>query len=107
MPLPRRLDIHWSIVEVRTSRDQRPCIIVESGAGETVFVAPLSSQLDLYDRSRHFLIESSDPDFPATGLRKSCFVLGDFLRDIPASSVGKLIGRLEGDLALRFVEWIG
>jgi hypothetical protein len=52
------------------------------------------------------MIEANHPDFPATGLAKSCYVLGDYLGTVERRQLLKRRGKLQGDLAKAFEEWI-
>lgn len=69
--------------------------------------AALSSKMDLYRASEHFLIRQDDPDFPATGLETDSYVLGAPLFHADAGRVIAVQGALTGRLAQRFLDWIG
>ena len=104
--------IYRARVQFKNCEDARPWIIL-SFAEESeaiphdllVLAAPLSSQLDLFDGRRHLLVEKSCADFPATGLLRSSYVIGDFAKTIPVAAIEKKFGELTGDLLLRFKAW--
>ena len=66
----------------------------------------LVSSSELYRPGLHFLIPKEHPNFPATGLTKTSFVLGGQIRDLPIEELDERLGRLEGELAKEFDKWI-
>ena len=107
MPDVSPLDLFRTIVRLRASGDQRPCIVLSEPRNGRVLLAPLSSALDLYSPTLHFLIRDDHPDFKATGLTKTSYVIGNELRDSPVELLGDHLGRFEGELAGEFKKWIG
>ena len=69
-------------------------------------VLPISSKLDLYRADQHFLIRDDHPDFPATGLRVTSYIVGSTVIDVPSSDVIRKLGALTGGLADEFARWI-
>lgn len=75
--------------------------------GTTLRLAALSSKMDLYRHGEHFLIREDDPDFAATGLETTSYVLGAPLFRADTSRVLAVKGELTGGLARAFTDWIG
>jgi len=68
---------------------------------------PLSSALDLYDHTNHFLISEEEGNFKETGLKKTCYANGMEIHKTSVSALQKRIGSLKGNLARQFTDWIG
>lgn len=100
-------DLYIVQIHLRLSTDKRPCVIVEPPIGNRVKIAVISSAMDLYNRTTDLLIDSNHPDFPATGLTRTCYITGNFV-EAPISRLSKnAIGRLEGDFEVQFDKWFG
>ena len=69
------LDVVLAKVRVGESDDYRPCIVVSTEPARFVTLALCSSQLDLYRAGVDFLIRDYDPDFAATGLKRTSYVI--------------------------------
>ncbi len=70
-------------------------------------VALVSGQLDLYDRTMHFMIEKDHPDFRHTGLKKTCYVAGDMILEVAVAKLLYKRGEFREELADEFKRWIG
>lgn len=103
---PARLDVFLARLPLGYSNDIRPCVVLSIDPHKDVAVVAISSS-DLYRHGFDFLIPSDAPDFAATGLKKSSFVIGDAFRTIPLQSLSRRKGRLVGKLALDFEKWLG
>jgi len=79
--------------------DRRPWIIVEAPTSGRAGCFPISGQ-DY--QGTHFFISSNDPDFPATGLKKSCYIHDDQIIHIPVNLFIKWRGYLQGALLASF-----
>lgn len=101
------LDVVLAKVRVGESDDYRPCIVVATEAAPFVTLALCSSQLDLYSAGVDFLIRDDDPDFAATGLNRTSYVIDRRFVRVDAKVARKTYGCLEGALAERFKEWAG
>src|SRR5947207_14566041 len=75
MSLPNQFDIYLAKPRLRHSSDLRPVIVIEASQRGIVDVLPILSAFDLYDSSRHFLIQNVHPNFSATGLSRMSFLL--------------------------------
>ena len=104
---PRPYEVFLIRATFGFSTDPRPCVILEEPQANLVKVALISSALDLHKPHLDFLIEESDWDFPATGLKRTSFVSGATFDEHSVSDLIKWLGRLEGSLKTRFVEWFG
>jgi hypothetical protein len=105
---PAALEI-WLVARhpVGESEDVRPCVVLSLLTNGKFEVASISAALDLRGASwQHFAIPSEHPDFPATGLTKSCYVLGYSLGTVRPSQLIKRKGKLQGQLAKAFQDWI-
>lgn len=108
-----RFDIFRASVQFGKSTDPRPCIVLREPAPDpdaldspVVLLAPISSQMDLYVPSQHFLIDERDDDFRATGLRRRSYIIATVPVFAPVSRLGKRLGALQGDLLARFMSWL-
>ena len=105
---PAPLEI-WQVVgfPVGNSVDVRPCVVLSVLPDGDINVAPLSANLALRGPSwKHFGIDSEHPDFPATGLTKSCYVLTDYMGPVERRQLMKRRGKLQGEIARAFAKWI-
>ena len=105
---PQQYEV-WQVkaLAVAECEDARPCIVIEVLSSGDVQVAPLSAQFDLYrGPSVHFRIDESHKCFTATGLKKSCYVLGDCLGTVSQDQLLKKRGVLQGALLDGFVKWL-
>jgi len=93
-------------LQVGRSGDKRPCIVVELRGDSHVVLAPCSSQFDMFDQTCHCQFPDWHSDFPATGFLRSSYAIDDFV-ERPRDDVVKPLGRLEGELASRFLDWAG
>ncbi|MCY3017747.1 MAG: type II toxin-antitoxin system PemK/MazF family toxin [Planctomycetota bacterium] len=100
------LEIHLARLRVRRCQDLRPCVVVAVLPANRVLVAPISSS-DLYRPPQDFMLDSASSEFGDTGLDRSSFVLGDEWAEIDAGRLEDYLGRLTGDLAQAFLEWLG
>ena len=82
--------------------DRRPWLIVDRRENETYGCFPIASQH--YD-DHHFSLNREHPNFAATGLSKSCFVLDERIFEIPAGCFQRHRGRLTGDLLADFCKY--
>lgn len=105
---PQPNEIYWVTLRWRDCEDRRPCVVLDPPdlAGK-VTVALVSGQMDLYKgKPFHFLIRKDDPDFGATGLGGTSYVAGDELDEVDVGALEGEPGRLEGELAAAFRDWI-
>ncbi len=100
-------DIYWAEVVLENSHDERPVLIlspqwyIEAQPDDDLLIAPVSGQMDLLDRQRHFLIEENDPEFPDTHLKKSSYVAFDYVMLVRREFIHARIGYLEDSLRNR------
>ena len=103
----RPLDVVVAVnLQVGRSGDRRPCIVVELRGESDMVLAPCSSQFDMFDPTCHCELPDWHSDFAATGLLRSSYAIDDFV-ERPRSDVVRVLGRLEGELASRFLDWAG
>ncbi len=101
------LDVVLAPVKVGWSADPRPCIVVRVATRQLLLAVPCSSQFDLYRPGTDFLIPDHHPDFKATGLSRSSYVIGGRVFRLDAGAIMKTYGRLSGELAEGFRRWAG
>ena len=99
-------------IPFRQSVDVRPWVVIgdpvpDPSSPERVLVtlAPVSSQCDLQPLE-HFPIDASSPDFGATGLRRSSYVVPYPVR-VSAERLERKIGELTGAMLAEFRDWCG
>ena len=100
------LEIYLARLRVRRCTDLRPCVVLAALPANRVLVAPISAS-DLYQPAQDFRLDATHPDFEDTGLDRSSFVLGREWAEIDGSRLEEYLGRLTGDLAQAFLEWLG
>ncbi len=69
-------------------------------------VLPISAALDLFDPKLHFRLTADHPDLPATGLKKTRFIIANMPVDVPEVVLEKRLGCLQGRLASDFLAWL-
>ena len=84
--------------------DVRPWLIIQFRPNNVYGCVPIESEC--YG-GQCFFISDADPDFTATGLKKSCYVHDERIYDLPAVSLRAKRGRLKDDLLDRFRKFSG
>jgi len=84
----------------------RPAVVVALLDQSHHRVLGISSKLDLYRRDLHFLIRDDHPDFKATGLDVTSYVIGAPVFEVERAEILAHIGILTGELADEFQKWI-
>ena len=85
--------------------DQRPWLIVDLRQnGQMYGCFPIASEC--YSGSC-FYLDHSDPDFPATGLNKSCYIHDTHIVEIPAGKIIRKRGALVNALLKNFRDFAG
>lgn len=107
MTAPKAFDVYTVKFVFRRSTDPRPCVLLNDPLNGRVTVAPISSADELFKPALHFRIDEKHEDFPATGLIKPSYVLGDEIREIDVSDLRRHAGEFQKGLLRSFVEWIG
>jgi hypothetical protein len=74
-------------------------------AGRNAVVAMISSQMDLYDAKRDFLLDHNDPEFRDTGLDRPCYVYGAYVASVPRRKLTDKLGRLGPRTSAAFEAW--
>lgn len=92
-------EIPWS-----GCRDGRPWLIVEEAADGMLNCFPISGQDYQGDA---FRLDVPDPDFEATGLRKTSYIHDAALVSVSPTSLRNRKGVLGGKLLIRFLETSG
>jgi len=90
--------------EWKGCKDTRPWLVIEKTEEGHFNCFPISGQ-DY--QSVGFRLDSTDPDFPATGLRKTCYIHDETLYSLPPSSFRDHKGSLRGALLARFLDAAG
>lgn len=94
-------------VPVGECTDPRRCIVVGVEEPNHVVLVPCSAQLDLYRPSMDFLIADDHPGFSGTGFQRTSYAIEGPLVRLARESVRKVYGRLTGELAEEFEDWMG
>lgn len=101
------LDIYFLEVKFRKCNDPRPCIVIHLGAGRVAALAMISSASGLARPGYDFEIRDDHPDFPATGLDRTSYVVCDKIVEVDVSRLTEYVGRFENRLAEEFKKWMG
>ena len=99
-----QFSIRLGKVKLNKCEDLRPCVIIEQN-NEKVYIMLISSATSIKPPT-YFLIKENSDDFATTGLKRTSYVLDEFL-EVHSSQVDKYIGKLDGDLLEKFKDWIG
>ena len=85
----------------------RPCLVLRVNAMDAT-VCYFSTQLDL-NVGPQVMIETTDPDFPATGLSATSCIINDLVDDVPLDffNNAKFRGDTKGEFKKRAEDWYG
>lgn len=97
-------EIYFAAVPWKGCLDQRPWVIVDLRPNDLFGCFPISGQ-SYGDNC--FEIPSSHPDFPKTGLTKTCRVHYTSIFELHRSELLRLKGSLTGDLLTQFLTAAG
>ncbi|MCX5662184.1 MAG: hypothetical protein NTW19_21105 [Planctomycetota bacterium] len=100
----RPFEIHNVDRVWRNCADQRPYVIVDVRAGGVFGCFSISGQCYAGDC---FHIAHDHPDFPATGLSKSCFVHYALVIEVKAAEFRRARGRISGQMLGDFIREAG
>jgi hypothetical protein len=81
----------------------RPCVVISS----TTDFQLLNISTKPYEKFNCFTIRADHPDFPASGLTETSYVIGAPIINGDRKYIVKKLGILTGALAKEFFEWIG
>ena len=98
-------EVHLGRIQFGDSNDERPLIVVRGLANGCYRVAMVSGNLDLYVERRDFLIDSSHPDFAATGLPRASYAFGGYAAEVSSPVLERQMGELVGNLRGAFGTW--
>ena len=80
----------------------RPCVIIEKSTKDMLAVSTKH-----YTKFNFFVLPEDHPDFPATKLDQTSYVIGDTIARADPNVPLRTIGRIKGELAKEFAKWIG
>lgn len=100
----RPFEIYFAQVPWKGCLDERPWLIVEVLPGGALGAFPISSQS--YGDSC-FPLDATHPDFPATGLARSCFVHDGSIIELRPEWLRRRKGELTGALLAEFRRYSG
>ncbi len=101
------LDVILAKVRVGVSFKRRFCVVVEALPDGSVRVFPCSSNFEYCKERIDFEIHDYLPEFGATGFVRSSYVIEGDMQLIPPEHIRNKRGRLTGELAARFADWVG
>lgn len=101
------LDVYFLEIQFRKCNDPRPCIVIHLGNGKVAALALISSATGLARPGYDFEISDQHPDFAATGLDRTSYVVCDKIVDVEMSKLTEYVGRFENRLAVEFKKWLG
>jgi len=97
-------DIYNASQQFNDCKDDRPWLIIDVRPGEMYGCFPIATE---HYGDPNYPIESGHPDFPATGLSKSCHILDARIFEIHHSQFGRRRGMLTNQLLASFKEYSG
>jgi hypothetical protein len=100
----RPYEIYYARVTWRACPDERPWLIIDSRPNHVFGCFPISGQS--YSGAC-FPIDSSHPDFSATGLTKSCFIHDASIIEVLSNQFTRRKGELTGKLLADFLAYAG
>jgi hypothetical protein len=100
----QRFDIFNATFPWNGRNDTRPWLVIEVRGGGRVDCFPISSQCYNMDC---FSLDMGHDDFPATGLKKSCYVHDSHVFSIPIENFGKQRGSLTNEMLAEFKQYAG
>lgn len=95
------------VVNIGEAAYGRPCLVLRASKLDAT-ICFFSTKIE-YRQLQEVVIEEADPDFNATGLRDSSFILNRPTPDVPLEFFkdAKLLGRATGEFKRRVEEWYG
>lgn len=93
------------MIKVGHAHYARPCIIYDDGPELQIWVIALSTKEDS-QRGQSFKLDSTHPDFPATGLKETSYTIHP-MQLVSRSDIGKKLGVLQGSLAKELMDYLG
>lgn len=99
-----RFDIYNAAQKFHDCSDLRPWLIIDNRATDVFACFPIASESYC---GIGFQLDKAHPDFRATGLTKTCYVLDERLFDLSLAIFGKQRGRLANNLLASFREYAG
>jgi len=100
----RPFEIYNAAAEFKGCTDLRPWLIVQQRTPELFACFPISGE---NYSGIGFQLQSDHPDFGATGLQKTCYILDEALFELPISAFKRRRGKLAGELLVLFKEYAG
>ena len=85
----------------------RPCLVLRASKLDAT-ICYFSTKME-YRKTREVAVNPGDPDFLATGLRDSSYILNSPADDVELDYFkgAKLLGRATGDFKKRVEDWYG
>lgn len=102
---PSLYDVYLVEAQWGLSRDRRPAVVTRLLLQKRYLRALISSALDLYDPTVHFLVPHTYPDQPATGLLRASFISSREVIVLGDQDLKRRLGSLEGMLRQEFIAW--
>jgi hypothetical protein len=100
----QRFDIFNATFQWNGCNDTRPWLVIEVRPDGYVDCFPIASQCYNTDC---FSLDMGDDDFPATGLKKSCYIHDSHIISIPSGNFGKQRGALMNEILDEFKQYAG
>jgi len=80
----------------------RPCVIIDRATRDMLAISTKH-----YAKFNCFVLREDHPDFPATKLDQTSYVIRDTIARADSTVVLRTIGFIRGELAQEFFKWIG
>jgi len=97
------------LAKVRIGESAYPgwCVVLEVLPDGSARILPCSTKFEMCRTGVDFEIHDYLSDFRHTGLTGSSYVIERDMQIVPPERMGKVKGRLTGELARRFADWAG
>ena len=79
----------------------RPCVIIDATTKDMLAITTKQ-----YAKFNQFVLRHDHPDFAATRLKETSYVIGDTIARADPAVRLRMIGVIKGDLATEFAKWI-
>jgi hypothetical protein len=80
----------------------RPCVIIDRTTRDMLAISTKH-----YSKFNCFVLPQDHPDFAATNLDETSYVIGDTIAIAEPTATFRKIGLIKGELAKEFFKWIG
>ncbi|MEK7856577.1 MAG: hypothetical protein AAB288_10845 [Acidobacteriota bacterium] len=84
------------------ARYNRPCVVIDKNTNDLMAITTKR-----YDKFNFFVLRDDHPDFPATKLQATSYVIGATIARADPAEMLRPVGVVSGQLAKDFADWLG